>query len=204
MHCHQYTRSREHLLEKLESLVEVIDLDQKGSDHKDKKHPKEPILVRVVFPAGQPLRDRSYQGDIMTHPWMVETILAPKPCVHATLIPPIKLQILIYTNIVFRPYRGAAQNARKAEMTIQSDAQTRNPGERKSFLKPLMVVTDCSSGALRARMVAPNMHKVHPIHPCRQDRSTKIGHNDQRVVKYLKVWRDAHKKGQTLFQQEMR
>jgi hypothetical protein len=80
-------------------------------------------------------------------------------------MPPIRLQILMYTNIVLRPYRGAAQNARKAETTMHSDAHTRKPGERKSFLNALMVVTDCSSGALRARMVAPKMQRVQPIQP---------------------------------------
>lgn len=97
---------------------------------------------------------------------MVDTIEAPKPCVHATLIPPIKLQMLIYTNIVFLPYRGPTQKAKNAEMAMSIDPQARKPGERNRALKALMVVTDCSSGALRARMVAPRMQRIQPIQPC--------------------------------------
>jgi hypothetical protein len=50
-------------------------------------------------------------------------------------------------------------------MTTRSDAHTKKPGERNSFLKPSIVVTDCSSGALSARMTDPMIQSVHPIHP---------------------------------------
>ena len=50
-------------------------------------------------------------------------------------------------------------------MTTNSDAQTRKPGDRNSFLKPSIVVTDCSSGALSARMTEPMIQSVHPIQP---------------------------------------
>jgi hypothetical protein len=48
---------------------------------------------------------------------------------------------------------------------IKIDAQTRNPGAMNNFLKPAIVVTDCSSGALRAKTTDPIIHSVHPIQP---------------------------------------
>ena len=50
-------------------------------------------------------------------------------------------------------------------MIINIDAQTRKPGARNSRLKLAIVVTDCSSGALRARTTDPIIQSVHPIQP---------------------------------------
>jgi len=46
---------------------------------------------------------------------------------------------------------------------------TRYPGEIKYFKNSGMVLTDCSWGALRARMTEPRMHSVQPIQPCESD-----------------------------------
>jgi hypothetical protein len=51
-------------------------------------------------------------------------------------------------------------------MIINIDAQTRKPGARNSRLKLAIVVTDCSSGALRARTTDPMIQSVQPIQPC--------------------------------------
>jgi hypothetical protein len=60
------------------------------------------------------------------------------------------------------------------------DAQTRKPGARKSFLKPAIVVTDCSSGALRAKTTDPIIHSVQPIQPYLLDGSLWSGKKDVR------------------------
>jgi hypothetical protein len=96
---------------------------------------------------------------------MLVTILAPKPCVHDTLTPPIKEQTPMYGIILVFPQRGATKNTTPRLMAMQSDPHTRKPGDRKSFLKAAIVVTLCCSGALRARIVAPMIHNVQPIHP---------------------------------------
>lgn len=43
-------------------------------------------------------------------PLICATIAEPRPCVATTLSPPIMLQTVRYTSIVFLPYRGPAQN----------------------------------------------------------------------------------------------
>lgn len=92
-------------------------------------------------------------------------MLAPRPCVQLTLIPPTNEQIEMYGIIFFFPYFGAMKKTITRLETMRMLPQTRKPTERKRCLNPLMVVTDCCSGALRARMVAPMMQRMQPIQP---------------------------------------
>lgn len=101
-----------------------------------------------------------------THPWMLVTILEPRPCVQLTLMPPIIEQTLIYGIMFVFPHFGAAQKMTTSEATIHSEAHTRNPGAKNSFLNSLMVVTLRCSGTLSARSVAPMTQRAQPIQPC--------------------------------------
>ena len=74
-------------------------------------------------------------------------------------------QIEIYGNIFFFPYLGAMKKTITRLVAMRRPPQTRKPAERKRCLNPLIVVTDCSCGALRARMVAPMMQRMQPIQP---------------------------------------
>jgi len=96
---------------------------------------------------------------------MLVTILAPNPCVQLTLIPPTNEQIEIYGIMLFLPYFGATKNTMTKLAAMRILPHTRKPTERNRCLNPLIVVTDCSCGALRARMVAPIMQRTHPIQP---------------------------------------
>lgn len=98
----------------------------------------------------------------------------------------------MYGIIFFLPHLGATKTATPRERAIQSEPQTRNPGARKSFRKDRMVVEDCCSGALRARIVAPIMQRVQPIQPCAA--SARIQYE---------VWKETHEEGQAFFQEEM-
>ena len=124
-------------------------------------------------------------------PWILVKILAPNPWVQLTLIPPIKEHILIYGIMFFFPYFGATKNTTTRLAAMESEAQTRNPGDKNIFLNSWMVVTDCSSGALRAIMTAPIIQSVHPIQPCKRVSLRNL----------LPFW--THKKGELFFQHEM-
>ena len=71
---------------------------------------------------------------------------APRPCVHDTDSPPMRLHTAMYHNMLFVPYFGATKKMMPSDATIVTPAYERKPGARKSFLNSAMVVTLCSSG----------------------------------------------------------
>lgn len=137
-------------------------------------------------------RNQKNQFFTWLSPWILVKMLAPNPWVQLTLIPPIKEQILIYGIMFFFPYFGATRNTTTRLAAMESDPQTRNPTDRNIFLNSLIVVTDCSSGALRAMITAPIIQSVHPIQPCKGGISLR---------NLLSFW--THKEGELFFQQEM-
>lgn len=54
---------------------------------------------------------------------------------------------------------------RPSEPTIAKLAQTRKPGDKKSFWNSLIVDAACSWGPLRAITTAPRMQSADPSHP---------------------------------------
>lgn len=145
--------------------------------------------------------------------------------------------MVIYTNMLVLPYRGAAQNARNAETARHTPAMiwtdvrsfsvnqasetdtnpmseslkdikagsavcigrkaTDVPGDTQSFCSSGTVVTLCVSGAFKARIVAPRMHKIHPIQPC----------GNSAIFSVWQIYQgflfETHKKRQTLVQEEL-
>lgn len=129
---------------------------------KMKRNQKNQFFTWLSLPTGQL---SPYQLST-THPCILVTMLAPNPWVQLTLIPPTNEQIEMYGIIFFFPYFGATKKTMMRLAAMRRLPQTRKPTERKRCLNALIVVTDCSWGALRARMVAPMMQRMQPIQPC--------------------------------------
>jgi hypothetical protein len=75
---------------------------------------------------------------------------------------------------------------------IHNDPQTKNPGDKNSFLNAEMVVTLCCSGTLRASSVAPITHRAQPIQPYHSALAPEV------------LFAKTYEKGQFLLQEEVR
>ena len=100
-------------------------------------------------------------------------IAAPIPWMHATLNPPIKLQTLIYTNILWFPHRGPAKNMMMVQASITVPVNAKKPGAITNPCISSIVETCACLGALTTMTVEPTIHSTQPIFPMNESRSLR-------------------------------